>query len=367
MGGKRTNELLGVESMTQPEMVFIIQPIQYFCRMKKFLGFLISAIIVVGCGDKDEEKCAFVPDVSAVETEFIFESFEEKLADISSEPEMINFFMGHPMIRDYVFRRTSYPSDSAFINTLYKKLTNPHFDSLLTETKKVFGDLNGLRSQFEEAFTNLKYYYPDFVPPKVQTLISGLDNDLYVSDSLIIVSLDFYLGPGAKFRPNIYEYLQRQYVKENIVPSCVLIYGISDKFNKTDLADRTVLADMIAYGKAYYFAKHMLPCVPDSVFTWYTPEEIEGSRKNQDLIWARFIEDRVLYATSHVIKQKYLGERPKTLEVGEKCPGRIGHWVGWQIVNAYMEAHPETTLPELMNLGSAQKLFRESKYKPDRR
>lgn len=337
-----------------------------FAEMKKLFWFILSGIVVLGC-NKDEEKCAFIPDVSAVEAEFSFESFEETLANINSKQEMITFFTQEPMIRDYVFRRTSYPDDSVFINTIYTKLTNPHFDSLLTETQKVFGDLTGLRSTFEEAFTNLKYYYPDFTPPKVQTLISGLDTDLFVSDSLIIVSLDYYLGPGAKFRPAIYEYLLRQYVKENIVPSCMLIYGISDRFNKTDLTDKTVLADMITYGKAYYFAKHMLPCVPDSVFTWYTPEEIEGSRKNQDLIWARFIEDRVLYSTSHVIKQKYLGERPKTLEVGDKCPGRIGHWLGWQIVNSYMKAHPETTLPQLMNLGGAQKLFRESKYKPEKR
>lgn len=162
----------------------------------------------------------------------------------------------------------------------------------------------------------------------------------------------------------MYEYLLRQYKKENIVPSCLLIFGISDRFNKTDLKDKTVLADMIAFGKSYYFAKHMLPCVSDSILTWYTPEEIQGSRKNQDLIWARFIEDRVLYATSHMVKQKYLGERPKTVEVGEKCPGRIGQWVGWQIVNSYMREHDDVTLRGLMNQRNAQKLFKESKYKP---
>jgi hypothetical protein len=334
--------------------------------MRNLFCLIILGVIVLGCS-RDEEKCVFVPDVSDVEAEFAFESFESLLANIDSKQEMIKFFTHQSMIRDYVFRRTSYPDDSVFINTVYAKLTNPHFDSLLMETQKVFGDLTDLKSEFKEAFTNLKYYYPEFTLPKVQTVISGLDNDLFVSDSLIIVSLDYYLGPEGKFRPAIYEYLLRQYVKENIVPSCMLIYGIGDRFNKTDLKDRTVLADMIAYGKAYYFAKHMLPCVPDSVFIWYTPAEIEGSRKNQDLIWARFIEDRVLYSTGHMIKQKYLGERPKTLEVGEKCPGRIGHWVGWQIVSSYMDAHPETTLPQLMNLGSAQKLFRESKYKPEKR
>jgi gliding motility-associated lipoprotein GldB len=331
--------------------------------MKRVLPFLLLAGILSGCGS-DEEKCAFIPEVSSADVKFEFETFHQAIASIKSKQELVDLLGSQPMIRDYVFRRTAYPSDSVFINTLYKKFTNPHLDSLLTETERVFGDLSELRSQFRSAFANLKYYYPDFNPPKVQTVISGLDNDLFVSDSLIIVSLDYYLGPGAKYRPQIYEYLLRQYKKENIVPSCMLIYGISERFNKTALTDKSVLADMIAFGKSYYFAKQMLPCVPDSVLTWYTPEEIQGARKNQDLIWARFVEDRVLYSTSHTVKQKFLGERPKTIEVGEKCPGRIGQWVGWQIVNSYMNTHSEISLPQLMDQPDAQKIFRESKYKP---
>lgn len=335
--------------------------------MKYFFGSIIIGLLLWSCGKENEDKCVFIPDGSSIDASFSFETYHNQLAAITTKDELVNLFTREPMIRDYIFRRTSYPNDSAFIDTIFKKITNPHIDSLLMETNRVFGDLAELKSQFKEAFTNLKYYYPDFTLPKVKTVISGLDNDLFVSDSLIIVSLDFYLGSGAKYRPNMYEYLLRQYNKENIVPSCMLIYGIGARFNKTDLKDKTVLADMIAYGKAYYFAKHMLPCVPDSVLTWYTQEEIKGSRENQDLIWARLIEDRVLFATGHQIKQKYLGDRPKTLEVGEKCPGRIGQWVGWQIVNAYMKARPETTLPQLMSTDDAQKIFKESRYKPDRR
>jgi uncharacterized protein YjaZ len=59
-------------------------------------------------------------------------------------------------------------------------------------------------------------------------------------------------------------------------------------------------------------------------------------------------------------------ERPATLEVGEKCPGRIGQWVGWEIVKSYMNSHEEVTLQELMQSNDAEKIFKESKYKPIR-
>jgi hypothetical protein len=326
------------------------------------------AVALSGCGSEEEkESCAFVPETSNITVELEFESLADTMVNISTKADLVKLLDRNRVLRDHFFRRDQYPNDSLFLNQLYTRFTNPHVDTLLMETRKVFGDEAALREEFTSAFKNLKYYYPEVRLPKIQTVISGLDNDMFVSDSLIIVSLDYFLGPGAKYRPPMYDYLLRQYGKENIVPSCMLIYGIDTRFNKINPTDKTVLADMVAYGKSYYFAKQMLPCVPDSIFIWYTPEEIKGARENQDLIWARFIEDKLLYSTSHMMKQKYLGDRPKTVEVGEKCPGRIAQWVGWEIVKKYKQNHSDVSLPQLMETANADKIFKESKYKPERR
>ncbi|HEX5168069.1 MAG TPA: gliding motility lipoprotein GldB [Cyclobacteriaceae bacterium] len=324
---------------------------------------LILALWVIGCG-KENDECVFIPDTT-VAIDLQFDQLEDSVASIESKEQLVSFFTHHPVMRDLLFmRQKNYPNDSIFINSLFQRFTHPGFDTLLTETRKVFGDLSQLKEEFRQAFSNIKYYYPDFVPPKVQTIITGLESDLVITDTLIIVGLDYYLGKEGKYRPRLYDYLLTRYEPEDIVPSCLLIYGISGRFNKTNLDDKTILADMIAYGKSFYFAKHMLPCVPDSTFIWYTSEEINGSKENERLIWARFIEDQILFSTSHITKQKFLGERPKTLEVGEKCPGRIAQWIGWRIVDKYMESHPEVTLPQLMEMTDAEKIFKESRYKP---
>ncbi|HEY3429222.1 MAG TPA: gliding motility lipoprotein GldB [Cyclobacteriaceae bacterium] len=335
-------------------------------KFKTGVYFLLATVLVTGCGE-DKEECAFIPDTADVSVDLQFESLSDTLVNLSSKTELVKLLDRNRVLRDHFFKRDQYPSDSVFVNQLYNRFINPHIDTLLIETRKVFGNESELKAQFTEAFKNLKYYYPEAHLPRIQTVISGLETDMFVSDSLIIVSLDYFLGPGAKYRPMMYEYLLRQYGKENIVPSCMLIYGIDSRFNKINPADKTVLADMIAYGKSFYFAKQMAPCTPDSVLIWYTPEEIKGARENQDLIWARFIEDKLLYATSHVMKQKYLGDRPKTVEVGEKCPGRIAQWVGWEIVKKYMESHPDVTLPQLMKAENADKILKESRYKPEKR
>lgn len=315
------------------------------------------------CSDSEEETCAPEPD-ERVTVSADFQHFEDTLVNIKSKAALISFLSNEPLIRDYIFRRAEYPNDSLFVKELYNRFSSPAIDTLRMEVTRVFGDLSDLKAQFNEAFSNLKSYYPDFKPPVVKTVISGLDSDMLVSDSVIIISLDFYLGKSGKYRPRYYEYLLRRYEPEDIVPSCMMIYGIDGRFNKTNLSDKTVLADMIAYGKSFYFAKRTLPCVPDSIFMWYSAEELGGSRKNEDLIWARFVQDKVIFSTSMIDKRNYLGERPFTLQVGEKCPGRIGQWVGWRIVESYMKAHPDASLQELMGISDAQMLFRESRYKP---
>jgi len=71
-----------------------------------------------------------------------------------------------------------------------------------------------------------------------------------------------------------------------------------------------------------------------------------------------------LFSTNIIDKKNFLGDRPVTIQVGEKCPGRIGQWVGWQIVKEYMEKHPEKSLADLMNTDNAQLIFKNSNYKP---
>jgi hypothetical protein len=338
-----------------------------FFKFRSLTVFLCVWAGLSGCKKDSEEKCAFVPDTKSIPIDLKFESLEDSLPSITNKAQLVAFLTHHPHLRDHFFGRSRYPNDSIFINELYHRFTNLAMDTLLREVHNVFGNGSGLKEQFRSAFANVKYYYPQFKPPKIQTIISGMETDLLVSDTLVVVGLDYFLGPGSRYRPNMYEYMLRRYTGDFIVPSVLLLYGIDAGFNKTVLTDKTVLADMIAYGKAYYFAKRMLPCVPDSVFIGFTSEEINLARENEDLIYIRLIENEVMYSTSHQIKQRYLAERPKTLEIGEKCPGRIGQWVGWQIVEAYTDRNPGKMVPQIMGTLQAASIFKDSKYRPGKK
>ena len=327
--------------------------------MNRFFYLFFLLVLLFACNPNAEERCRLAPETKI---ELKFSSLEDSIPAIRTKQELVQFFSHHATLRDVFFGRRNFPSDSVFINYYFKKFTNPALDTVLMDVKKVFNDGASLKEEFSVAFSNIKHYYPEFRIPRVETVITGLESDLFVSDTLVIVGLDFFLGKKGRYKPDMHEYILRRYEKNFIVPSALLLYGIDGRFNSVNLSDRTVLAEMIAYGKAYYFAKHMLPCSPDSILIGYTSKEIEGAKANQDMIWKRLVDDEALFSTSQQMKQRYIGERPKTYEVGNECPGRIATWVGWQMVNEYAKQNTSISLPELMKITDAQKIFKGSKY-----
>jgi gliding motility-associated lipoprotein GldB len=327
---------------------------------KGIIVILLLSSLIISCKDN---KCIDAPDVSEIDISVKIERLDKKLYKIPTKKDLEVLLDENPVFAEQFLMLSQYPLPDVLIDRYYNLLNAGDIDSLFFEVDKTFGNLDDIRMQFEDAFRYLKYYFPGFKEPQIKTVVTGIANDLYISDSLIIVGLDFYLGPDGKYQPqNIPKYLLTRYQKDYLVPQIMLMY--SNYFNSTDYEDKTALADMIYYGKAYYMAKNLMPCTPDSLFTGYSAFETKDIDDHEAVIWAGILENELLFETNNFMKDKFLSERPKTFEIGENCPGRIGRWVGWQIIQKYMEEHPDVTLPELMKMVDAQKIFNESKYKP---
>ena len=101
----------------------------------------------------------------------------------------------------------------------------------------------------------------------------------------------------------------------------------------------------------------------DTLLFGYTTQELAESNAFQGEVWEHFIDNSLLFKKDEVTKTKYVGERPKTPEIGPACPGSIGRWLGWVIVNQYLAQNPKISLPKLMANQEANKLFLASGYR----
>lgn len=329
------------------------------------LSILAILLCCLGCREKG---CNLPDDIAKVPVNVKVERLEKPFFAAGSKSDITDFLQEHPLFAEKYLQRKQYPSDSLLLDPLYELATNPALDTLETQAEQTFADMSHEEQELETAFKVIKYNYPGFYVPQVKTFVTGLGSmgsDLFVSDSLLVFGLDYFIGPKAKYRPQVYDYILKRYEREDMVPAAMLL--LSNRFNKTGNQDRNLLGEMISAGKAYYFVQVVMPCAPDSVIIGYSKQQIADTNYNEGRIWAHFIEKSLLYEKSPFLMNKYIGERPNTPEIDAKAPGRIGAWVGWQIVRRYMERNPDVTLPQLMDETDYQKVFSESKYKPERR
>lgn len=280
--------------------------------------------------------------------------------EMTSIEPLRNYLSTNPGERDYFYTIFAYRTDEQLLRANYELLQNDFVDTLYQETMSLI-DAGMVGYELDRAYRRVKKVYPDFEPPKVQAVYSGFGKDIYLTDSLLIIGLDYYLGEEASFRPNVYDYLRVRLTPDHLVPQ--LLQFTSLKFNQTKSGKRTILEEMIYYGKAMEFTSEVVPCAADSVIMGYTGKEFADATVSEGVIWAHFLERKLLYSDIPSNITKYIDERPGIPEIDKNCPGRIGQWLGWQIVKAYRE-EKGLSITELMNETDAQKILTQSKYRP---
>lgn len=328
-------------------------------------AFIITVFssILLSCGSTTE-TCELSEDILRVPVDMEIVRMDRMFFDIDSEEELESLMERYPQFAQDYLQEDLYYSRDDFYTSLMGITQDTLMQELNREVQVHFQDFAALEQELENAFKYIRYHFPDYRVPKIYTFVSGFSNDFYIDENIIVIGLDYFLPQNHPFQPDdLPQYITKRYQREYLVPT--LVTAISSKFNHTDMRDNTLLAEMVFYGKAYHFTKAILPCTPDSLIIGYSQDDIVASYANEKFIWSHFVENELLFETNPFEIRKYTGEAPFTDEISPDAPGRIGRWVGWNIVDDYAEKH-NVSLPELMEERNATQIFRQSGYKPRR-
>lgn len=235
---------------------------------------------------------------------------------------------------------------------------------LLEEVEKTFPDFNSKTTKIKQLFKHIKYYKPLFKTPRVLTLTNGVDyrNKIIVNDSLVLISLDCYLGKDHRFYQSFPRYIATNLSSNQIISDLAEEYAKQNIFQPKR---RTFLEDMIFFGKQLYFKDLMIPFESDAQKIGYSQEQLDWAIANEAQIWSYFIEKELLYSTDPKLASRFLALAPFSKfykEIDNESPGRIGQFIGWQIVKFYAKNN-DTSPMEILNL-DPQTLFENSFYKP---
>ncbi|MDY6325810.1 MAG: DUF2268 domain-containing putative Zn-dependent protease [Bacteroidales bacterium] len=246
-------------------------------------------------------------------------------------------------------------------------LNDPVIRKLYDDTQAQFADMSDFRQRVTAAMSLYQAHFPGARLPDFCTLISGLDFDMpsvFGYENTIFIALDMYLGKD-------YRQYSQAGMPKYVAARCEPKYMPTDCFTKAlvyrHLPDQTLITlldNMVDAGKKVMFTQTMFPSVSEQDILGYTKEQFQWAQKHESAVWHYFVEKNMLYGRDDDVARRMIDETPFTRDFGNASPGRLGWYMGYQIVKAYMKSHPGTTLNELMKTTDSQKLLKESGYKP---
>jgi len=317
--------------------------------MNKIGVLLFVLFLLISC---KEEKVNAV-DVSNIEVAVEIDRFDQKFYNSDS-------FSLSELKSEYPYLFPAQNHDSIWI----QKRNDIDENKLFKKADNIFSDNAKLEQEFESLFKHIKYHFSNFESPKIVTLISNVDYESKViyADSLMLVSLDMYLGKGDEVYSDFPAYLSNNYKESQLIVDAAI--EISTRYYMSK-PQRQFINSVISEGKKLFLLDVFLPETSDENKIGYLIEELNWAKANEKEIWKYFVDNKLLFSTEPKLNTRFINNAPFSkfyMDLDKDSPGRIGVWLGWQIVRSYMNNN-NVTLHQLLQLDE-QELYKNSKYKP---
>jgi hypothetical protein len=240
---------------------------------------------------------------------------------------------------------------------------------MFKQTSTQFASIKTEEAAIKQGLKYVKYYFPDYkLPTKLITFIGPINSfgNIITIDALAI-GLQMYLGKndpiyvseeGQSLYPT---YVSRRFDPSYMATNCMKNI-LDDMFPLQD-AGAPLCEQMVEAGKRLYFLKQVQPNLPDSIVTGYTAAQLEGCYKSEKDIWSFFVQNNLLYQKDPSLIGDYMMDGPNTAVFGDASPGFIGQFVGYRIVEAWLQKNKALTLDKVMRT-PAKIIFEQAKYKP---
>ncbi len=246
------------------------------------------------------------------------------------------------------------------------KRKNDSIQNLLhSEVNNIFPSLVNLEKESEDIYRHFIYYFPLTKIPKFLTLTNNVDyqNKIIFADSIVLISLDTFLGSTNKIYDGVPNYIKTDMDKSRF--GSILVDEIAKTIVKRP-TNRFFLDRIIYHGKIHLLKDFIIPLSSDGNKIGYSNQQINWAKQNEEYIWKYFIENEYLFDTSDNLIDRFINPAPFSkfyLEIDNESPGKIGQWIGWQILRSFSKKNPFLNISEILNL-SSEEIFKKANYKP---
>ena len=202
---------------------------------------------------------------------------------------------------------------------------------------------------------------------QVYFYISGIDlaDPVIFTPPYLFIGLDNFIGtdyPGYQGIP--------EYSKALMTPKQLPV-KLGETLGKSlvpaPTGDTPLLDQMVYWGKIYNVVHALNSNASPAEVLGYTEEQWAYLTQNEKDIWQHFVANKLLFNTDFILAQRTIEPAPFTkLNTGfdHEIPPRLGRFLGYRIVRAYLNNNTTTNIPALMAESNSRTLLNKSNYKP---
>lgn len=270
-------------------------------------------------------------------------------------------------------------SDKQYMAVVKAFVEDAEMKKVYNIVKRCYPDMKFLETALAQALPKIRKIRQDTCKTNIYTLIIGpaeysfaYQNRILVYPTFSTISIDAYCMDSLSEHPyykSMPKYLQTCLTKDNIAPDYIRTYLQEITFKDIPLQnqnpDATLLDCIIDDGKYSYAVAALLPKTPLHNILRYTEEQQKWVEDNEYNIWSYIIQNKLLYNKDRTKYLSLIAEGPTTKGIADS-PSRIGNYIGYKIVQAYMEKNP-ITLDSLFRTSKSELILKASEYKPQKR
>jgi uncharacterized protein YjaZ len=332
---------------------------------KKICAVILSLVMVLLVSSCDPNTLALQVELKNTPIpEVHFKRYEKTLFELPKD----SFLAQLPALQhEFPLFLEGNLKDSLAIYHLQSFFTDPYMIELNDLVQQAFPNLSTVESELAKAMQHYSYYYKLPKTFTYYTYVSGLDIQypVKVVDSNIVIGLDLYMGGETKAYAlsGFPKYMSYWLKQESIVPDAMseLARGLMPEKNLS-----SPLIDQLVYeGKRLFFIQSMMPKISDSLLLHYRKSQMDWCYENEARLWSLLVENQFLFKNDVQMQKQFMDDGPFTSALSTEAPARLGQFIGWRLVSQYM-ARSGAQLPQLMAEKDAQKILKDSKYKPKR-
>lgn len=251
---------------------------------------------------------------------------------------------------------------NTFFVSLKEYFSHPALMQIYKDALKTFEDV----SAYEEELAGVNSLIAENLKgrklPEFAMHVSGFRENVIILNNLISISTDKYLGSNYSAYQDFFKPYERQQMQPQFIVRDYLKAWLMSDIIKSDNDENNLLAAMVNEGKILYALSILLPEKESNDLIGYTTAQMNWCKQNEKSIWQNIVKQNYLFSTDNMIITRFINDGANTVIISPDSPGRLGSWVGWQIVKQYAKK-TGASLQEIIDT-DAQTILKEAKYNP---